>query len=113
MVVYVLNLFSTELVKAITSRDILALLQLYANGVDFTAPLPEYPHNGCALHLAIDKEDLTSMPLVDFIIQNCKNVNFQNTRGDTAMHLVARLDKPECAKLLVRGGTKLDTCKIF
>lgn len=101
------NVLQEELVKAINSRDILAILQLYANGIDFTLPLPDYSH-GSALHYSIEKEDLQSMHVVDFIIQNCKNVNIQNSKGDCALHLASKLNKAECAKLLVRGGAKMD-----
>lgn len=97
-----------ELKQAINYRDILAILQLYADGVDYSSPFSDVEHNNSALHYCIVKEDLTSLHVVDFITQNCKNPNVQNTLGNTALHLTALYNSPECTKLLVRGGIKQD-----
>jgi len=93
-----------DLSLAVANRDILAVLQLYAEGVDLTKPLPDYKCNGTALHQAIEQEDLTSLHVVDFLIQNSNKIDVQNTEGNTALHIAAMYDKPECLKLLLRGG---------
>lgn len=78
-----------ELYEAVDSRDIkqllqvslpsihslliaqeLCLLQVYAEGVDLSAPLPGLPRGETALHLAIEQEDLTSLHIVDFLLGN-------------------------------------------
>ena len=59
-----------ELADAVDSRDIKQLLQVYAEGVDMSAPLPSYAGGLTALHLAIELEDLTSLHIVDFILGN-------------------------------------------
>ena len=50
-----------------------------------------------------------------FVILFCfsKNVNTMNLEGNTALHLTAINDKPECTKLLVRYGANLQACKLF
>lgn len=59
-----------ELAEAVDSRDVKQLLQVYAEGVDLTTPLPGYAKGMTALHLAIDQEDLTSLHIVDFLLGN-------------------------------------------
>eukprot|EP00795_Rhopilema_esculentum_P008390 gene8390-14367_t len=95
-----------DLNQAVGNRDILAVLQLYAQGVELSKPLPDYKHNGTALHRAVEQEDLTSLHLVDFLTQNSSKIDVQNTEGNTALHIATILDKPECVKLLLRGGCK-------
>ena len=35
---------------------------------------------------------------------NSNNIDVQNTEGNTALHIATMCDKPECLKLLLRGG---------
>lgn len=97
-----------ELMQAIEYHDILAILQLHAEGVDFSLSLADCPNNGTALHYCIETEDLTSLHIVDFIIQNCKNTNIQDNLGNTPLHLSVTRNNIECTKLLIRAGTQLD-----
>ncbi|MEQ2214781.1 Arf-GAP with SH3 domain, ANK repeat and PH domain-containing protein 1, partial [Xenoophorus captivus] len=82
-----------ELFEAIQTRDLLALIQVYAEGVELMEPLPEAgpvsgtaePMSVCdcavfdgplqeagetALHYAVRTADQTSLHLVDFLVQN-------------------------------------------
>ncbi|KAB0402711.1 hypothetical protein E2I00_010156 [Balaenoptera physalus] len=58
---------------AICNRDLLSVLEAFANGQDFGQPLPgpegQAPGE-LALHLAVRVTNQASLPLVDFIIQN-------------------------------------------
>ena len=59
-----------ELAEAVEANDIKQLLQVYAEGVDLSAPLPGYSEDITALHLAVELEDLTSLHMVDFLLGN-------------------------------------------
>ncbi|KAG7247258.1 hypothetical protein CRUP_031892, partial [Coryphaenoides rupestris] len=61
-----------DLCEAVQSRDLLALLQVYAEGVELMEPLPEAgPEAGeTALHFSVRTADHTSLHLVDFLVQN-------------------------------------------
>lgn len=59
-----------ELAEAVEANDIKQLLQVYAEGVDLSAPLPGYSQDITALHLAVELEDLTSLHMVDFLLGN-------------------------------------------
>ena len=53
------------------------------------------------------KEDLTLQSLSEVCFSvpfNSSNIDVQNTEGNTALHIAAIFDKPECVKLLLRGG---------
>ncbi|KAG7269553.1 LOW QUALITY PROTEIN: hypothetical protein CRUP_029822 [Coryphaenoides rupestris] len=58
-----------DLCEAVQSRDLLALLQVYAEGVELMEPLPEAgPEAGeTALHFSVRTADHTSLHLVDFL----------------------------------------------
>ncbi|ETE64083.1 Arf-GAP with SH3 domain, ANK repeat and PH domain-containing protein 1, partial [Ophiophagus hannah] len=62
-----------ELLEAVRSRDLLALLQVYAEGVELMEPLlePGQEPGETALHLAVRTADHTSLHLIDFLVQNC------------------------------------------
>ncbi|XP_064410005.1 arf-GAP with SH3 domain, ANK repeat and PH domain-containing protein 1 isoform X2 [Latimeria chalumnae] len=113
-----------ELLEAVKSRDLLALIQVYAEGVELMEPVPEPgPEPGeTALHLAVRTADQTTLHLVDFLVQNCGNLDKQTGKGNTALHYCCLYDKPECLKLLLRskpssdivnqsGETALDTAR--
>ncbi|ESO83203.1 hypothetical protein LOTGIDRAFT_179801 [Lottia gigantea] len=115
-----------DLKQAILSKDIFALLQVYAEGLDLMTTLPDSHENETALHLAIKEEDGTSLPLVDFIVQNspmkkvCSgllqrevpsgSLDKRNADGDSALHLCSQLNQTECMKLLLR--TRPDLAKV-
>ncbi|XP_029779719.1 arf-GAP with SH3 domain, ANK repeat and PH domain-containing protein 1 isoform X4 [Suricata suricatta] len=94
-----------ELFEAIKSRDLLALIQVYAEGVELMEPLLEHGQElgETALHLAVRTADQTSLHLVDFLVQNCGNLDKQTALGNTALHYCSLYGKPECLKLLLRG----------
>ncbi|XP_032271380.1 arf-GAP with SH3 domain, ANK repeat and PH domain-containing protein 1 isoform X7 [Phoca vitulina] len=113
-----------ELLEAIKSRDLLALIQVYAEGVELMEPLLESGQElgETALHLAVRTADQTSLHLVDFLVQNCGNLDKQTALGNTALHYCSMYGKPECLKLLLRskptvgvvnqaGETALDIAK--
>ncbi|XP_013855150.1 arf-GAP with SH3 domain, ANK repeat and PH domain-containing protein 1 [Austrofundulus limnaeus] len=99
-----------ELFEAVQSRDLLALVQVYAEGVELMEPLPETgPESGeTALHYAVRTSDQTSLHLVDFLVQNSGNLDKQTEWGNTALHYCCMYEKPECLKLLLRGKPATD-----
>ncbi|BFZ21187.1 hypothetical protein BsWGS_24226 [Bradybaena similaris] len=101
-----------DLKQAIESKELMALLQVYAEGLDLSTPLPDMDNGETALHLAIQEDDGTSLPLVDFLIQNTAtgNLDKKTNSGDTALHLCAEFNRTECMKLLLR--TRPDLAKV-
>ncbi|KAM9333045.1 arf-GAP with SH3 domain, ANK repeat and PH domain-containing protein 1 isoform 2-T2 [Pholidichthys leucotaenia] len=99
-----------ELFEAVQSRDLLALIQVYAEGVELMEPLPEAgPESGeTALHYAVRTADHSSLHLVDFLVQNSGNLDKQTEWGNTALHYCCMYEKPECLKLLLRGKPATD-----
>ncbi|XP_068737662.1 arf-GAP with SH3 domain, ANK repeat and PH domain-containing protein 2-like [Montipora capricornis] len=93
-----------ELHQAVKSKDILAVLQAFAEGVELSAPLPVHPKNATALHVAVEQEDLTSLHIVDFLAQNCNDVNVADQEGNTPLHVAALSSKTECLRVLLRAG---------
>uniref|UniRef100_A0A8C6VJI2 Arf-GAP with SH3 domain, ANK repeat and PH domain-containing protein 3 n=1 Tax=Naja naja TaxID=35670 RepID=A0A8C6VJI2_NAJNA len=92
--------------EAIQSRDLLALLQAFAEGHDLSKPLvsPESQEQGePALHWAVRYANKTSLPLVDFIIQNGGNLDRPTADGNTALHYGVQYNQPNCIKLLLKG----------
>ncbi|KAK2507230.1 hypothetical protein MC885_018733, partial [Smutsia gigantea] len=99
-----------ELLEAIKSRDLLALIQVYADGVELMEPLvePGQELGETALHLAVRTADQTSLHLVDFLVQNCGNLDKQTALGNTALHYCSLYSRPECLKLLLRSKPTVD-----
>lgn len=93
-----------ELHQAVKSKDILAVLQAFAEGVELSTSLPGHSNNSTALHVAVEQEDLTSLHIVDFLAQNCNDVNVTDKDGNTALHLAAISSKTECMRVLLRAG---------
>ncbi|XP_063167863.1 arf-GAP with SH3 domain, ANK repeat and PH domain-containing protein 3 isoform X2 [Candoia aspera] len=92
--------------EAIRSRDLLALLQAFAEGHDLSKPLvsPDGQEQGeQALHWAVRYANKTSLPLVDFIIQNGGNLDRPTADGNTALHYGVQYNQPNCIKLLLKG----------
>ncbi|KAM4706332.1 arf-GAP with SH3 domain, ANK repeat and PH domain-containing protein 1 isoform 2-T2 [Rhinophrynus dorsalis] len=100
----------SELLEAVKSRDLLALIQVYAEGVEIMEPLLESGQEPgeTALHFAVRTADQTSLPLVDFLVQNCGNLDKQTGKGNTALHYCCIYNKPECLKLLLKGKPTID-----
>uniref|UniRef100_A0A672SDP6 ArfGAP with SH3 domain, ankyrin repeat and PH domain 1 n=1 Tax=Sinocyclocheilus grahami TaxID=75366 RepID=A0A672SDP6_SINGR len=104
----------SELFEAVRSHDLLALIQVYAEGVELMEPLPEGGQEGgeTALHYAVKTADHTSLHLVDFLVQNSGNLDKQTERGNTALHYCCLYEKHECLKLLLRGKPATDISKL-
>ncbi|XP_067937067.1 arf-GAP with SH3 domain, ANK repeat and PH domain-containing protein 2-like [Watersipora subatra] len=116
-----------ELYQAITSSDISALLQVFAEGVDLLTPLPieatltptatkrtaVYGAEETALHKAIAQETGTSLYIIDFLVQNsdCKRLDVRGVRGNTPLHVAAQCNQGEAMKLILRANTSLSSVK--
>ncbi|KAI9576033.1 arfGAP with SH3 domain, ANK repeat and PH domain-containing protein isoform X2 [Glossina fuscipes] len=103
-----------DLEQAIVNADLSQLLQVWAEGADFTCCLPSWDDGETALHLAVLREMGSTLHIVDFLIQNMppKGLNkatnppsILNMSGkNTGLHLCALHDRRECMKLLLRSG---------
>lgn len=71
-------------------------------GGDLSLPLTSLKE--CALHVAIYQENGTSLPLVDFLVQNSHSLDRQTVEGNTPLHYCVISNKPECMRLLLRVG---------
>uniref|UniRef100_A0A3Q2ZJ36 ArfGAP with SH3 domain, ankyrin repeat and PH domain 2b n=1 Tax=Kryptolebias marmoratus TaxID=37003 RepID=A0A3Q2ZJ36_KRYMA len=100
------------LYEAVRNRDILSLLQVYAEGVDLMEVLPqpnEHEAGETVLHLAVRMVDRNSLHIVDFLAQNSGNLDKQTVRGSTALHYCCLMNNSECLKLLLRGKASIST----
>ncbi|XP_077147512.1 arf-GAP with SH3 domain, ANK repeat and PH domain-containing protein 2 isoform X2 [Ranitomeya variabilis] len=100
-----------SLCDAVKTRDIHALVQLHADGVDLTETIPlanGHEKGETALHLAVRSVDRTSLHIVDFLVQNSGNLDKQTVKGSTALHYCCLTDNAECLKLLLRGKASID-----
>ncbi|XP_050839164.1 arf-GAP with SH3 domain, ANK repeat and PH domain-containing protein 3 isoform X4 [Serinus canaria] len=98
--------------EAIQARDLLALLKAFAEGHDLAKPLasPEGQDAGeLPLHMAVRHADRSSLPLVDFIIQNGGTLDRVTQNGNTALHYGALYNQPNCLKLLLKGKATFTT----
>ncbi|XP_057555635.1 arf-GAP with SH3 domain, ANK repeat and PH domain-containing protein 3 isoform X3 [Hippopotamus amphibius kiboko] len=97
---------------AICNRDLLSVLEAFANGQDFGQPLPgpegQAPGE-LALHLAVRVANQASLPLVDFIIQNGGHLDAKAADGNSALHCAALYNQPDCLKLLLKGRALVGT----
>ncbi|KAF5924651.1 hypothetical protein HPG69_004523, partial [Diceros bicornis minor] len=97
---------------AICNRDLLSVLEAFANGQDFGQPLPgpegQAPGE-LALHLAVRVANQASLPLVDFIIQNGGHLDAKAVDGNSALHYAALYNQPDCLKLLLKGRASTGT----
>ncbi|XP_041068818.1 arf-GAP with SH3 domain, ANK repeat and PH domain-containing protein 2-like isoform X3 [Carcharodon carcharias] len=99
-----------KLFEAVRNKDLLALLQMYTEGVDFTAPLtlPDGQDLGeTPLHLAVRLADRTSLALVDFLIQNGGGLDVRTGEGNTPLHYCSLYNKTESLKLLLKGKANM------
>lgn len=95
-----------QLYDAVRSRDILSLIQVYAEGADLLESVPqsnEHEPGETVLHLAVRMVDRNSLHIVDFLAQNSTNLDQQTSKGSTALHYCCLTDNSECLKLLLRG----------
>lgn len=100
-----------SLYDAVRTRDVLGLIQVYAEGAELTEPNPqpnEHEPGETVLHLAVRMVDRNSLHIVDFLAQNSSNLDTQTTRGSTALHYCSLTDNSECLKLLLRGRASTD-----
>ncbi|XP_029559784.1 arf-GAP with SH3 domain, ANK repeat and PH domain-containing protein 1a isoform X4 [Salmo trutta] len=101
-----------KLSEAVHSRDLLLLIQIYAEGAELMEPLPEAGKvrepGETALHYSVRTADQTSLHLVDFLVQNSGNLDRQTENGNTALHYCCLYEKQECLKLLLRGKPAID-----
>ncbi|XP_051942139.1 arf-GAP with SH3 domain, ANK repeat and PH domain-containing protein 2a isoform X1 [Hippocampus zosterae] len=99
------------LCDAVKARDIISLIQVYAEGVDLMEPIPlanGHEQGETALHLAVRLVDRTSLHIIDFLTQNSLNLDKQTAKGSTALHYCCLTDNSECLKLLLRGKASID-----
>jgi Arf-GAP with SH3 domain, ANK repeat and PH domain-containing protein len=111
-----------DLEQAIINADLSQLLQVWAEGADFTSALPSSEYGETALHLAVLREMGSSLHIVDFLIQNMPphGLNKKTIPSElaamaspdggknTPMHFCAMYDRRECMKLLLRSGADYD-----
>ncbi|XP_050731392.1 arf-GAP with SH3 domain, ANK repeat and PH domain-containing protein 1-like isoform X4 [Eriocheir sinensis] len=91
-----------QLREVIVNNDLYGLLRVYFQGGDLSLPLTSLKE--CALHVAIYQENGTSLPLVDFLVQNSHSLDRQTVEGNTPLHYCVISNKPECMRLLLRVG---------
>uniref|UniRef100_A0A667XZK8 ArfGAP with SH3 domain, ankyrin repeat and PH domain 1a n=1 Tax=Myripristis murdjan TaxID=586833 RepID=A0A667XZK8_9TELE len=101
-----------ELYEAVRSRDLLSIIQLYAEGAELLEPLPEPEPDQLlsgetALHHCVRTADPASLHLVDFLVQNSGSLDGQTEAGNTALHYSCLYNKQQCVKLLLRGKPDL------
>ncbi|XP_061911927.1 arf-GAP with SH3 domain, ANK repeat and PH domain-containing protein 2 isoform X1 [Entelurus aequoreus] len=95
----------TILQEATKSCDIYRLIQVYAQRTELSHPLLSHiqEKGEAALHLAVLLADRTSLHILDFLAQNCSNVDVQTVAGNTALHYSCLHNKSDCVKLLLRA----------
>ncbi|XP_061582962.1 arf-GAP with SH3 domain, ANK repeat and PH domain-containing protein 2 isoform X2 [Cololabis saira] len=91
--------------EATKSCDIYSLIQLYAQKTELCQSLHTHiqEKGETALHLAVLLADRTSLHILDFLSQNCSNVDVQTAAGNTALHYSCLHNKSDCVKLLLRA----------
>uniref|UniRef100_A0A671YGT4 Arf-GAP with SH3 domain, ANK repeat and PH domain-containing protein 2-like n=1 Tax=Sparus aurata TaxID=8175 RepID=A0A671YGT4_SPAAU len=90
--------------EATKSCDIYSLIHLYAQRTELSQPLHTHIQKGeTALHLAVLLADRTSLHILDFLAQNCSNVDVQTSAGNTALHYSCLHNKSDCVRLLLRA----------
>ncbi|XP_023143214.1 arf-GAP with SH3 domain, ANK repeat and PH domain-containing protein 2 [Amphiprion ocellaris] len=91
--------------EATKSCDIYSLIQLYAQRAELSQPLHIHiqEKGETALHLAVLLADRTSLHILDFLAQNCSNVDTPTSAGNTALHYSCLHNKSDCVKLLLRA----------
>ncbi|XP_022252892.1 arfGAP with SH3 domain, ANK repeat and PH domain-containing protein-like isoform X4 [Limulus polyphemus] len=93
-----------DLELAVTSKHLYQLLQAFVEGADLTWVLPSSRGGETSLHVAISREEGSSLHIVDFIIQNSSTIDKQTKHGNTPLHICTLENQTECMKLLLRSG---------
>ncbi|NXK92729.1 ASAP1 protein, partial [Formicarius rufipectus] len=90
---------------AVKDKDMLSLLQAYAENVDLGEPVltPLQEPGETILHLAVLLSDQTSLHIVDFLVQNSRSLVQQTVKGNTPLHYCCSHDKPQCVQLLLKA----------
>ncbi|CAG7828271.1 unnamed protein product [Allacma fusca] len=89
---------------AIESDDLLLLVRTWAQGAKLGQPLQSKDSGETPLHYAIAR---SSLPIVDFLVQNSGATDKKTRNGSTPLHYCALYGKAESAKLLLRAGVDL------
>nr|XP_046236980.1 arf-GAP with SH3 domain, ANK repeat and PH domain-containing protein 2 [Scatophagus argus]XP_046236990.1 arf-GAP with SH3 domain, ANK repeat and PH domain-containing protein 2 [Scatophagus argus]XP_046236998.1 arf-GAP with SH3 domain, ANK repeat and PH domain-containing protein 2 [Scatophagus argus] len=91
--------------EATKNCDIYGLIQLYAQRTELSQPLHTHiqEKGETALHLAVLLADRMSLHILDFLAQNCSNVDMQTSAGNTALHYSCLHNKSDCVRLLLRA----------
>uniref|UniRef100_UPI0037E7E5BC arf-GAP with SH3 domain, ANK repeat and PH domain-containing protein 2 n=1 Tax=Semicossyphus pulcher TaxID=241346 RepID=UPI0037E7E5BC len=91
--------------EATKNCDIYSLIQLFAQRTELSQPLHAHiqEKGETALHLAVLLADRTSLHILDFLAQNCSNVDVQTSSGNTALHYSCLHNKSDCVRLLLRA----------
>ncbi|XP_034548439.1 arf-GAP with SH3 domain, ANK repeat and PH domain-containing protein 2 [Notolabrus celidotus] len=91
--------------EATKNCDIYSLIQLYAQRTELSQPLHSHiqEKGETSLHLAVLLADRTSLHILDFLAQNCSNVDVQTSAGNTALHYSCLHNKSDCVRLLLRA----------
>ncbi|KAK5872003.1 hypothetical protein PBY51_012739 [Eleginops maclovinus] len=97
--------------EATKSCDIYSLIQLHAQRTELSQPLHAHiqERGETALHLAVLLADRTSLHILDFLAQNCSNVDAQTSAGNTALHYSCLHNKSDCVRLLLRARANTHT----
>ncbi|NWR56646.1 ASAP1 protein, partial [Bucorvus abyssinicus] len=95
--------------EAVKQKDILTLLQAYAENVDLSKPVlaPLQEPGETILHLAVLLSDRTSLHIVDFLVQNGRSLAKRTAEGNTPLHYCCSHNKPECVKLLLKAKANI------
>nr|XP_033483664.1 arf-GAP with SH3 domain, ANK repeat and PH domain-containing protein 2 isoform X1 [Epinephelus lanceolatus]XP_033483665.1 arf-GAP with SH3 domain, ANK repeat and PH domain-containing protein 2 isoform X1 [Epinephelus lanceolatus] len=95
--------------EATKNCDIYSLIQLYAQRAELSQPLHIHiqERGETALHLAVLLADRTSLHILDFLAQNCSNVDVQTSSGNTALHYSCLHNKSDCVRLLLRARANI------
>ncbi|XP_053200811.1 arfGAP with SH3 domain, ANK repeat and PH domain-containing protein-like isoform X2 [Panonychus citri] len=99
------NDLKNDLEQAILSRNIYQVLQVFVEGGNLNWTLPSFTGNSeASLHIAISREDGTSLHIIDFLAQNNADLNIKNRQGNTPLHYCVLHNQSECMKILLRCG---------
>uniref|UniRef100_A0A672TWC7 ArfGAP with SH3 domain, ankyrin repeat and PH domain 1 n=1 Tax=Strigops habroptila TaxID=2489341 RepID=A0A672TWC7_STRHB len=99
----------SELLEAVKSRDLLALIQVYAEGVELMEPLLEPGQVSLSGMLALKRTaQHTRLLLIISSFMFSGNLDKQTALGNTVLHYCSMYNKPECLKLLLRGKPTID-----
>ncbi|XP_071963232.1 arf-GAP with SH3 domain, ANK repeat and PH domain-containing protein 2-like isoform X2 [Antedon mediterranea] len=95
-----------DLKKAVTTSDLSLLLRVFTDGTDLTSVSDQLKQK-TALHLAVEKQGKRNLHIVDFIVQNSRNLDVKMRDGNSPLHLCAIQDKQESMKLLLKAKANI------